>query len=319
MRSPRASVLAVITGVLVAGGAALGLALGIASAASGSPARGADRIPHSSTAGTGGMQTYTVTAAGRLRTYLLYVPPGDTSKHRLPLVLVYHGAYDTAENIAGETGLLSYAEQHHNMIVAFLQGYEDSWNDDAGNPPAEADHVNDVAFTEAVLNRVESSHYVDMHRVAATGISNGAILAELLGCRAAAYLTLTVPVEGQMSPAISSSCRPSKPIFVYEIHATSDPTIPYDGGTFGGYGGPVTVLSAHASAARWAQVDKCKARPSTRRSTTNIFTTYTHCKSGVTVTLQSIQGGSHDWPPGFAMLMSRLVTSSSRTPKAVKP
>jgi polyhydroxybutyrate depolymerase len=216
--------------------------------------------------------------------------------------------------------LLALAERRQSMIVAFLQGYEDSWNDDAGDPPAEAHDVNDVAFTKAVLAEVESSHFVDMRRVVATGISNGAIFVELLGCRAAANLTLTVPVEGQMAPTFSHSCRLSKPMSVYEIHATADPAIPYGGGTFGGYGGPVTVLSAHASVARWAALDRCSARASTTRTPGNVFTKYTGCRSGVSVTLRTIEGGAHVWPPGFATSLSRLVASlPPTTPKAVKP
>jgi polyhydroxybutyrate depolymerase len=267
-----------------------------------------------------GLKTVNLMSAGRRRIYLLYVPPGDSARRRLPLVLVYHGAYDTAADIANESGLLALAERRQNMIVAFLQGYEDSWNDDAGDPPAEAHDVDDVAFTKAVLAEVESSHFVDMRRVVATGISNGAIFVELLGCRAAANLTLTVPVEGQMAPTFSHSCRLSKPMSVYEIHATADPAIPYGGGTFGGYGGPVTVLSAHASVARWAALDRCSARASTTRTPGNVFTKYTGCRSGVSVTLRTIEGGAHVWPPGFATSLSRLVASlPPTTPKAVKP
>jgi polyhydroxybutyrate depolymerase len=322
MRTRRISRLGLMIGVLVAAGVAVGMGLGITSLAAGRPATRATarRASALTASGTSGLTTLTVTAGGLVRTYLLYVPPGDSAGHRLPLVLVYHGAYDTAANIANETGLLTLAEQRHNMIVAFLQGYEDSWNDDAGDPPAEAHHVDDVAFTKAVLAQVESSHFVDMRRVVATGISNGAIFVELLGCRAAADLTLTVPVEGQMAPTFSRSCRLSKPMSVYEIHATADPAIPYGGGTFGGYGGPVTVLSAHASVARWAQLDKCGTAPSTTRTPGNVFTKYTGCRSGVTVTLRTVEGGAHVWPPGFATSLSRLVASlPSTTPKAVKP
>jgi polyhydroxybutyrate depolymerase len=309
-------------GVFVAAGGAVGVGLGLTSLAAGRPAtRVTARRANASTAsGTSGLTTLTVPAGGLVRTYLLYVPPGDGPRHRLPLVLVYHGAYDTAANIANETGLLTLAEQRHNMIVAFLQGYEDSWNDDAGDPPAEAHNVDDIAFTKAVLAQVESSHFVDMRRVVATGISNGAIFVELLGCRAAANLTLTVPVEGQMAPTFSRNCRLSKPMSVYEIHATADPAIPYAGGTFGGYGGPVTVLSAHASVARWAKLDKCGPAPSTTTTPGNVFTKYTGCRSGVTVTLRTVEGGAHVWPPGFATSLSRLVASlPPTTPKAVKP
>jgi polyhydroxybutyrate depolymerase len=247
------------------------------------------------------------------------VPPGDSVKHRLPLVLVYHGADDTASATVTETGLLTVALQRRNMIVAFLQGYQDTWNDDAGNPPAEAANINDVGFTTTALRRIESNWYVDMGRVVATGFSNGAIFAELLGCRSAAYLTAIVPVEGQIATTFSSGCRPQMPISVYEIHATADQSIPYDGGTFQGVGGPVSVMSAPASAALWAKLDKCAARPLRSVSGSSVLSTYQRCSGGVSVTLNSIQGGSHEWPPGFGTTLDGIVSSLGDKRQASKP
>jgi polyhydroxybutyrate depolymerase len=276
------------------------------------------RTERSSTLGTRGLETISVTPVKRTRTFLLYVPPGDSASHPFPLVLVYHGADDTALDTAQSTGLLRLAEQHHNMIVAFLQGYDDTWNDDAGNPPAEAAGVDDVAFTTAVLRRIESSYSVDLHQVVATGFSNGAILAELLGCRLAANLTLIVPVEGQLAPTFSSGCSPNAPISVYEIHATADQAIPYAGGTFQGVGGPVSVLSAPHSAARWATLDGCTSKRTASRSG-SVLTEFGDCRLGVTVTLNSIQGGSHEWPPNFGQLLVGVMTTESTTRVASTP
>jgi polyhydroxybutyrate depolymerase len=256
---------------------------------------------------------------GLSRSYLLYVPPGDSKQHRLPLVLVYHGAYDTASDTTTENDLLAVAQQQHNMILAFPQGYQDSWNDDDGDPPAEAAKVNDVAFTATILQGIESSYHVDMTRVVATGISNGALLVELLGCRLAANLTLIAPVEGQLAPTFSSSCRPAMPISVYEVHATADPAIPYDGGTIGGDGGPFSVLSAPASAKRWATLDHCAAKGSRSTSGDSVFTKYRRCGESVTVTLNSIQGGAHVWPPRFGQTLVRAITSLPSTREATKP
>jgi polyhydroxybutyrate depolymerase len=276
--------------------------------------------PHSRKgAGTGGLRPIYVMAAGRERNYLVYVPPGDSAKHRLPLVLVYSGVNDTAANTATETGLLALDQQKHDMIVAFLQGYDESWNDDAGNPPAEAAGVNDVAFSTVVLKRIESDYYVATSRVVATGFSNGAILVELLGCRIAADLTLIVPVEGQIANQFSNGCRPKLPISVYEVHATHDQEIPYGGGTFSGVGGPVTVLSAPKSAVRWATLDRCGATASTSTANGSVLTAYHGCKDGVTVTLNSIQGGAHQWPPGFAPGLVAVISSMSGKRTAVTP
>lgn len=280
---------------------------------------GASTRPSNAGSGTGGLKTVTLKSGGRSRSYLLYVPPGDSVRHPLPLVLAYSGVDDSDSETASATGLLSIAETQHNMIVAFPEGYDESWNDDAGDPPAEAAKVDDVAFTEAMLRRIESAYPVDLQRVVATGFSNGAILAELLGCDLAANLTLIVPVEGQLSPTFSSSCRPAEPISVFEIHATADQSIPYSGGTFAGVGGPVKVLSAPASAARWAALNRCTKARFRIRSGSNVLTRYRGCSDAVTVTLQSIQGGQHEWPPNFGQTLVAVMNSLNTTRRATVP
>jgi polyhydroxybutyrate depolymerase len=251
-----------------------------------------------------GLASYSITAAGRKRTYILYVPPGISQRHRLPLVLVFHGALDTAQNAVTETNLYPQARAHRNMILAFMQGYDDTWNEDAGNTPAHAAGVNDVAFTSAVISHVESGLPVDRHRVVATGISNGALLTELLGCQLAGSLTLIVPVEGQLPQSVSPGCRPSRPISVFEIHGTADASIPYGGGHFVGVGGGTTVLSAPASAARWAALDGCRSGTSTTTSGNSVLTHYRGCRDGVFVTLDTIRGGQHVWPAAFGQLIT---------------
>ncbi len=287
------------------------------------PGRNAASNPHHAArpaaAGTSGLENFHIRSGGRLRSYLLYVPPGDTRKHRLPLVLVYHGADGTDYNDASATNLLSLVEQKHDMIVAYLQGYEGTWNDDAGNPPAEAAGVNDVLFTQDVLSKIESHYSVDMRRVVITGFSNGAILAELLGCRIAANLTMIVPVEGQMAPTFSSSCRPRYPVSVYEWHAFNDPEIPYAGGTFIGVGGPVQVLSAPDSVKRWAALDKCATTPTQSDYSGGMLTTYAGCRSSVTVTLNSTDSDTHGWPTDFGDALVRIVTSLTAQRSAAMP
>jgi polyhydroxybutyrate depolymerase len=252
---------------------------------------------------TGGLKTINLTSGGHQRTYLLYAPPGDSKRHPLPLVLVYHGALDTASHTTTETNLLSTAQRSHNMILVFPQGYQDTWNEGAGHTPAEQAHINDVAFTAAILSRVESNFYVNPHLVVATGLSNGALLTELLGCRLAGQLTLIAPVEGQLPASVSPGCHPSAPIGVYEIHGTADQAIPYGGGHFNGVGGGTTVLSAPASAARWASLDRCARQPQTAASGGVTLSLYNGCRDGVHVTLDTIEGGQHQWPTDLAQTL----------------
>lgn len=265
------------------------------------------------------LSTISLVSGGHQRTYELYVPPGDTPRHRMPLVLVYHGAGDTAANEATETDLLQIDRHEHNMILAFPQGYANTWNEGAGHTPAERAGVNDVAFTTAMLREIELHHAVDMRRVVATGISNGALLVELLGCRLASNLTLIAPVEGELPVTVASRCHPNRPISVYEVHGTDDPTIPYGGGHFNGVGGGTTVLSAPDSAAHWAGLDHCSTNPLRRRSGRIVTSTYTGCADAMTVTLASVQGGQHQWPPAFGQKLLAAMTSLAGAHPALSP
>ncbi len=267
----------------------------------------------------GRVQTVRIRSGHRRRSYLLYVPPNDAARHPLPLVLVFHGADSNARNAVVQTGLLTSDERTHFAILAFLQGVDNTWNDDAGEPPAERAHVNDIGFARAVLQHVEAHHAVNMRRVVATGLSNGAILVELLGCRMARLLTLIVPVEGQMGARFAGNCHPGSPVSVYEVHATGDQAIPYNGGTFIGVGGPVHVLSAPATVSEWARLDGCAQSAHNKQQGGSIITVFGSCQGNVSVTLNTIQGGSHRWPPGFSGLLASVIARQSSTRSAATP
>jgi polyhydroxybutyrate depolymerase len=244
------------------------------------------------------------------RCILLYVPPNPAVKSR-PLILVYHGALDTAASTLQGTDFQQVA-QKTGQVVAFMQGYADTWNDGAGATDAERAHVNDVLYTQVAIADLKRLVTFDAKRVVAAGFSNGALLAEYLGCELAGQLTLIVPVEGQLPATISPTCKPSRPISVYEVHGTNDGAIPYWGGTFTGVDGAViTVLSAPASVARWAQLDKCDTKPITTYPSQSIMlTTYGYCKSESVAVLRTIYGGGHEWGSNIDQLIADVTPAS---------
>jgi polyhydroxybutyrate depolymerase len=129
-------------------------------------------------------------------------------------------------------------------------------------------------------------------------------MVEDLGCHLASRISLIVPVEGQLSTVQSASCTPARPVSVHEIHGTADTSIPYDGGYFSTSIGEDTVLSAPNSVARWAQLDGCTAGPVTSTTNSTIsLSTYSKCQDGVSVTLRTIVGGTHAWPPDIGQLV----------------
>lgn len=269
--------------------------------------------PHSSTVDrlSPGSHTLSLTVGNLQRTFIVDVPSGKAQADRA-LVLVYHGATNTASSTISSTNLLQEVGGRGD-VIAFLQGYDDTWNEGSGSTPASLAHVNDVAFSSDVIKRLSKLVSFDPSRVAAVGFSNGAIMVEDLGCQLASLISLIVPVEGQMSTVQSASCSPAKPESVYEIHGTADTSIPYDGGYFSSSIGYDTVLSAPDSVARWSQLDECAAGPvTTSPSSSILLSTYSKCEGNAFVTLQTIEGGGHAWPSNIGQL---VVHELARLPK----
>jgi polyhydroxybutyrate depolymerase len=255
-----------------------------------------------------GTHALTLQVRGRSRSLIVFVPLTGAKKPR-PLVLVFHGALDTANATIGETDFEKVARQS-GFAVAFLQGYANSWNDGLADTPANQAGVNDVAFTWAAITKLEAVLSIDRSRVSAVGFSNGALMVQYLGCHLASMLKLIVPVEGEIALEDSKACQPIRQISVFEVHATADSAIPYNGGTFTtSFGGQASVLSAGATVAFWAGLDGCgSARVMTSPNSTTNITTYSACRKGVSVALDTIVGGSHQWPTNIGELVAKAMS-----------
>jgi polyhydroxybutyrate depolymerase len=251
-----------------------------------------------------GDHAITLTVGGRERSLVLHVPPNPPVAHR-PLLLIYHGITDTAQSTEQDTDFSEVADQN-GEVVAYLQGYDDSWNEQAGGTPAALAHVNDVAYTTAVIKKLEGLLSFDHSRIVAVGFSNGALMVEDLGCRIAQELEYVIPVEGELAVSTSTTCHPARPISVYEIHGTADTAILYNGGLIEGHS-PV-VLSAPASVARWAHLDHCRTPPSTSFPSSSIkLTTYAGCRNHASVVLRTIIGGVHQWEPDIGEVVASVL------------
>jgi polyhydroxybutyrate depolymerase len=107
------------------------------------------------------------------------------------------------------TGFDAVADRH-GVIGVYPDGVGRSWADGL-NTPAERAGVDDVAFIRALIDRVTRQYANDPHRVYAAGMSNGAMMTELLGCRLANRVAAIAPVAGPMPEPLAAGCRPACP------------------------------------------------------------------------------------------------------------
>ncbi len=235
---------------------------------------------------------------GKTRRVLVREPAGADEALR-PAVIVFHGAYGNPRQMERYTEMTAAAGAR-GVVVAYPRGWLGLWNDGRI-----ADTVDDVAFTDALIDHLLDAYDVDPERVYVTGISNGAFMAHRVGCELADRVAAVAPVAGSLSEELVASCEPARPMPVWMVMGTSDRFVPYDGGKLGGRwtGGRFgTMLSAEETAAHWAGLNGCEAVPALDGSNTVEDDTrverarYTRCEAGAAVEWWTVRGGGHTWP-----------------------
>jgi polyhydroxybutyrate depolymerase len=160
---------------------------------------------------------------GEERAYLIDAPasPTDTA---LPLVLVFHGFRHDAAGLRSGSGFAGLAAGGQLIAVHpdGRAGVELLGTTGRGWDTGPDDH-RDVAFVRALLDQIERDRCVDRRRIFATGFSNGAFLANLLGCELADRLAAIAAVSGARA---LDGCAPAAPMPVLFFHGTADRVVP---------------------------------------------------------------------------------------------
>jgi polyhydroxybutyrate depolymerase len=234
---------------------------------------------------------------GRIRTYLLHVPPGYDANPPLPLVFVLHGATESAESVERLSRMSAKADQEHFIAVypsgtGRLSGVP-TWN--AGNCCGYAleNHVDDIRFFRALIEKLEREYAVDRKRIYFTGISNGAMMSYRVACEMSGQVAAIAPVEG----ALNVECHPTAPVSVLIFHGTADHLVPFNGGsTPFQLGGKRKDASVAEAVDFWVKRDACSATPKHEETAEVHIDSYSGCQDGAGVALYAIQGGHHMWP-----------------------
>jgi polyhydroxybutyrate depolymerase len=203
----------------------------------------------------------------------------------MPLLLVLHGAGSDSVRFEAKTGYDELSDRE-GFIVAYADGVltgadtSRTWNAGRCCPPASTMGVDDVSFLLALLDQLETTYAVDPSRVYAVGHSNGAMMAQRLGCEAATRFTAVASVAGSLQiPA----CTPERPVAMLEIHGSADRQ--------------VSVAAAQSSVASWRQADRCAAAADPTAA--GPVTTQTwQCADQTEVRMIEIAGADHPWPGG---------------------
>jgi polyhydroxybutyrate depolymerase len=216
---------------------------------------------------------------------------------------------------------LSDTAHKYGFIVLYPDGYKNQWNDGRRVTAPDLAGVDDVGFVSKLVDTLSSQYHIDLNRVYATGMSNGGFFTDRLACELSNKIAAVAIVAEPMSPQISSSCNPRRPLSVMMIQGTADPLVPIGGGMVRGpYGGERGyVMSLNDTVKRWVQKNGCAASPTVNSvpdvagdGTQIVRYSYGSCMQGTEVIVYLVEGGDHAWPGGIQYSSESVIGKTSR-------
>ena len=198
-------------------------------------------------------------------------------------------------------------------------GYPGGGRQQPRNPEPEQEHrasqADDIAFFNQMLDQLGSKFSVDASRIYAAGLSEGGFMSLRLGCALSDRIA-GVAVVGASMPK-TMICLPTRPVPLVMIDGTSDPVVPYGGGTEHNLN--LATLSAEDSAKTWARIDHCDEKPAhsklAERAKGGMETktdTYNGCREDAQVVLYSVKGAGNTWPGGEQYEAEKTVGKTSQ-------
>ncbi len=168
-----------------------------------------------------------VSALGRDRAYTLVVPEGYAPAAPYPLVVVLHGGGGSGIAARTQTDLEKVAAGQ--AVFAYPEGVGGNWDLDA---PASSN--GDVALFDAILLAAHNALCIDPRRVFVTGFSNGAYMANQLGCKRGERIRGVVTHAGGGPYEASGGSYdgsghlvcPGKAVASLVVHGSNDGTVP---------------------------------------------------------------------------------------------
>jgi polyhydroxybutyrate depolymerase len=185
-----------------------------------------------------------------------------------------------------------------------------SGDSDDDHKPAQAD---DLEFFNQMLDAMATKFSMDRARIYSAGLSEGGFMSLRMGCSMSDRVAAVAAVGAAMPKKMV--CLPSRPVPVVTLNGTSDPVVPYGGGTE--HNLELATLSAEDSAKDWARMDRCNEKPersklqSSKGGTETKVDTYTGCQQNAQVVAYSLKGAGNTWPGGLQYEAEKQIGKTS--------
>ncbi|AXT59581.1 T9SS C-terminal target domain-containing protein [Aquimarina sp. AD10] len=227
---------------------------------------------------------------GKTRQYRLYIPASYDASKPAPLILNFHGFTNNINVQYNQSDFRQLAEDNQFIFVTpqglgFLAGWAIN-NNFGGNE-------DDLGFSNALIDKIESEFNINPKRIYATGFSNGGFFSYRLACELSPRIAAVASVAGSMTRRWidRNQCQPQHPTAVLQITGTRDNTISINGN---GSNEPIQDVMEY-----WSANNNGDATPEVIQlgggSTRSIWD---NGDNGVTAEFIRVQGKGHSWNGG---------------------
>ena len=217
-----------------------------------------------------------------------------------PAVIVLHGGMGSAEQMRATSGFEALAPRE-GFIAVYPEGTEFSGGRHAWNTGhllrRQVRDADDVAFLDALIDRLVSHHGADPARIFLTGGSNGGMMTYAYATVRAHRLAAAAPVVASM---FTFAQTPGAPLPILIINGGRDSEVPL----VGGMSGNPLVRGAQATpfqpvdgvVAFWAKANRCVDEPKVTVTGSVTTKTYAPAAGGAPVEYVLDSAGGHGWP-----------------------
>jgi polyhydroxybutyrate depolymerase len=261
-----------------------------------------------------GPQTYKVNidfqTGGFDRNFYVHIPTAYDGRRPMPLVIVIHGAFDTAKGIEKDSGFSQLADREGFAVMypngIGIAGLLQHWNAGHCCGKAAEDQIDDVGYLNAAIDAANDRLAIDPDRIYMVGFSNGGMLTYRFcaesGDRLAGAAVLAGAIGSRLGddPPMWTMPETAPPIPMLIMHGLQDKHVPFNGGSLKPADPPRYYDSVDDAVAYWINQNGCRRG----RDNFNVINPWVRlqqweaCSSRCPILLYTIGNWAHVWPGG---------------------
>jgi polyhydroxybutyrate depolymerase len=252
----------------------------------------------------GQMAEQQIKVNGIKRDFTTYLPVNAVEG--LPVVISLHGGFASPKGQFKLADFRPIADKDKFIVVCPASKY--GWQDGR-----KVGKIDDVKFMDELITYLIQTYHADANRIYVTGISKGGFMAARLACQLNNRIAAVAIVAATLDS--DEGYMPLYPMPMLYIHGTTDPIVPYQGGSLFGR----AIYSHPDIIKKWVALDNCNPKPiitnipdKENDGTSIVKEEYLNPITQMQVIGYTVNNGGHTWPGGWQYLPKLIIGKTSK-------